>query len=74
MVARQISLNVYWILIKAVHLVLFRVNMGSKLDLCTNFQKKHGDGALNVLWIFILHKRPNNGSEPNFFECVLDSN
>ena len=74
MVASQISLNVYWILIKSMYLVQSRVDMGSKLDLCTNFQKKHSNGELNVFWIFKLHKGPNNGSEPDFVECVLDSN
>ena len=74
MVASQISLNVYWILIKSMYLVLSRLDMGLKLGLCTNFQKKHSHGALKVFWIFKLHKRPNNGSEPDFVECVLDSN
>ena len=45
-----------------------------KLYVCTNFQKKHNDGAPNLLWIFKVHIRLNNGSEPDFAEWVLDSN
>ena len=74
MVASQISLNVYWILIKSMYLELSTVGVASKLDLCTNFQEKYSDGELNVLWSFKLHKRPDNGIEPDFVECVMGSN
>ena len=68
MVVSQILLNGYWIQIKSMDLVLFRTDIDTKFDLCTNFQKKHNDGAPNVLWIFKVHKSLNNGSEAVFIE------
>ena len=73
MVASQIFLNGYWILIKSMDIMLFRTDIDTKLYLCTNYQTKHNDGAPNLSWIFKVHKSVNNGSEPDFAEWVLDS-
>ena len=68
MVASQILLNGYWILKKSMDIVLFRTDIDTKGNICTNFQKKHNDGAPNVLWIFKVHKSLDNGSEALFIE------
>ena len=54
-------------------IVPFRTDVDTKLYLCTNFQKKHNDGAPNLLWIFKVHISLNNGSEPDFAEWVMNS-